>query len=98
MAIEGEESYSQRSVSFQSLKDKHPEIKILPRLYIPGDKIDIIKALGGSRPVFNGFLDVVERLAKDPLTDGFVWDTPFNVFTKEAKWVQVGLLMKQVIS
>lgn len=43
-------------------------------------------------------MEKLVKMAHEKYIDGFVWDSPFNMFTKDPKWVQVGLLMKQIVN
>lgn len=80
------------------MKLKNPNLKIVPRLYIAGDKLDVIKGVGGNQGIYNAFIDMLVKMAHEKYIDGFVWDSPYNLFVKNNKYAQVALLMKQIIN
>lgn len=82
----------------RDVKKRNPGLKILPRLYIPGAQSSVMQALASSQQSLQQLRLMVRKISKMEGIDGFVWDTPYSVFSKESKYKGINEVSKQVIN
>lgn len=82
----------------RDVKLKNPQLKILPRVYIPGHQTAVLQAIGGNQRHLEKLISLVKKVSRLEGIDGFVWDTPYNVFSQEEQYQQVNSIIKEVIN